>query len=286
MEGYIMKLSVTTVMLPHLDLPHTCKLLSDLGFDGVELRVRRLASEKANEEPSPWGRHLSDVSPDNILERADEVKTVIAEHGLEIAGFASACAADDLDHVKLLAEGAQAVGCPAIRLSCTGYKGTVNYHELYNEAVKNYGKALEITRPFGLKVLVEMHGGTIHPSASLAHRIVSNFDATDIGVLYDPQNMVKDGFETIPMALELLGDYLAHIHVGAHRPSANKPDDRGIVTWSWSGCPMSEGLYDFPLMMEALRKIGYAGFISVEDFRGDCSPEDRLKNAINFLRSI
>ena len=133
-----MKLSVTTVMLPHLDLLQTCELLSDLGFDGMELRVRRLAPEKANEKPSPWGRHLTDVSPDNILERADEVKTAIAEHGLEIAGFASGCAAADLDHVKLLAEGARAVGCPAIRLSCPGYNGTVNYHELYDEAVKKY----------------------------------------------------------------------------------------------------------------------------------------------------
>jgi hypothetical protein len=32
-----------------------------------------------------------------------------------------------------------------------------------------------------------MHGGTIHPSASLAYRIVSNFAPEDIGVIYDPQ---------------------------------------------------------------------------------------------------
>lgn len=281
-----MKLSVTTVMLPHLDLRQTCKLLSDLGFDGIELRVRRLAPAKANEAPSPWGRHVTDVSPDNILERAEEIKSVVAEHGLALAGFASACGADEPEHIRLLAEGAVAVGCPAIRLSCRGYDGSVNYHELYDEAVTNYEKALEITRPHGVKVLVEMHGGTIHPSASLAHRIVSIFDAKDIGVLYDPQNMVVDGFETIQLALELLGDYLAHIHVGAHRPIPNEPDERGITTWTWPGCPMAEGLYDFSKMMETLRKISYTGFISVEDFRTERTPEERLKNAIGFLRTI
>ena len=281
-----MKISVTSVMLPHLDLKQTCKLLSDLGFDGVELRVRRLAPERANEAPSPWGRHLTDLSPDNILSRAEEVKSVTSEHGLQIPAFASACRASDLEHVKLLAEGARAVGCPAIRLSCQGYNGTVNYHEIYPEAVEDYGKALEITRQYGIKVLVEMHGGTIHPSASLAHRIVSNFDAKDIGVVYDPQNMVKDGFETIQLALELLGDYLAHIHAGAHRPMSNEPNEKGVVAWSWRGCPMSEGLYDFPKMVECLRKVGYTGFVSIEDFRGDCSPEERLENAINYLRSL
>jgi sugar phosphate isomerase/epimerase len=274
-----MKISATSVMLPHLDLQQTCELLSDLGFDGVELRVRRLPPERANEKPSPWGRHITDLLPDNILERADEVKSVVKEHGLRIAGFASACNASDLDHAKLLAEGAQAAGSPAIRLGCRGYNGTVNYYEIYDEAVENYGKALEITRPYGVKVLVEMHGGTIH-------RIVSNFDAKDIGVIYDPQNMVKDGFETIQLAMELLGDYLAHLHVGGHRPSPGEPDENGVVKWSWSGCPMSEGLYDFGKMVESLRKVGYTGFISVEDFRGDCSPEERLENAINYLRGL
>ena len=86
-----MKFSVTTVMLPHLDLRQTCKLLGDLGFDGIELRVRRLAPEKANETPSPWGRHITGVSPDNILERAEEIKSVVKEHGLEFAGFACRC---------------------------------------------------------------------------------------------------------------------------------------------------------------------------------------------------
>ena len=214
------------------------------------------------------------------------VKSVVSEHGLQIPALASACSSSDLEHAKLLAEGAKAVGSPAIRLSCRGYNGTINYHELYAKAVENYGKALEITRPYGIKVLVEMHGGTIHTSASLAHRIVSNFDAKDIGVIYDPQNMVQDGFETIQLALELLGDYLAHIHAGGHRPVPKEPDEKGTVTWSWPGCPMSEGLYNFPRMMECLRKVGYAGFISIEDFRGDCPAEERLRNGIDYLRSL
>ena len=281
-----MNLSATSVMLPHLDLQQTCKLLSDLGFDGVEIRVRRLPPEKANEEPSPWGRHLTDISPDNILARTEEVRSVVSGYGLQIPAFASACNASDLEHVKLLTEGARAVGCPAIRLSCRGYNGTVNYHELYAEAVENYRKALEVTRPYGVKVLVEMHGGTIHPSASLAYRIVSNFDAQDIGVIYDPQNMVKDGFETTQLAVELLGDYLAHVHAGGHRPVPSKPDKKGVTTWSWQGCPMPGGLYDFAKMVECLRKAGYTGFISVEDFRGDCSPEERLENAIAYLRRL
>jgi sugar phosphate isomerase/epimerase len=49
---------------------------------------------------------------------------------------------------------------------------------------------------------------------------------------------------------------------------------------------MAEGLYDFPKMMDCLRKVGYTKFISIEDFRGDCSPEERLKGAIEYLRNL
>lgn len=281
-----MKFSVTTVMLPHLDLMQTCELLSRLGYDGMELRVRRLPAERMNEPPSPWGRHLTDISPDNILERAEEIKSTVSAFGLTIPVFASACDASDLPQVRLLSEGAQAVGCPAIRLNCRRYDGSINYHELYDEAVRNYEKALKITRQYGVRVFVEMHGGTIHTSASLAYRIVSNFDAKDIGVIYDPQNMVKDGYETIQIACELLGDYLAHVHAGAHRPIPNGVDENGTVKWSWEACRLCEGLFNFPEMMGCLRKVNFNGFISVEDFRNDVPAEEKLKDAIDYLKKF
>jgi len=281
-----MKFSATSVMLPHLDLPQTCALLNNLGYDGVELRVRRLPAERAQEEPSSWGRHLTDLSPDNIVARADEVTSCLSEHGLAVVAFASACDASDLDQVKLLVEGALAVGSPCIRLGCRRYDGTMNYHDVYAEAVEHYARALEITSTAGVKVVVEMHGGTIHPSATLAYRIVSNFDPAHIGVVYDPQNMVKDGYETIQLAVEVLGQYLTHAHVGGHRPDPGERDDSGALQWVWSGCSMREGLYDYPEMFRRLRESGYSGFISVEDFRGDCSPEERLEDAITYLRSL
>ena len=78
-----------------------------------------------------------------------------------------------------------ASGCPAIRLGCRRYPadGSEDYWATFDGAVKQYAAALETTRALGLKVFVEMHGGTIHPSASLAHRIVSNFAPADIGRL-------------------------------------------------------------------------------------------------------
>ncbi|MNH42928.1 hypothetical protein D3C79_1047240 [compost metagenome] len=58
-----------------------------------------------------------------------------------------------------------------------------------------------------------MHFGNIAPSASLARQLVDGFDAKHIGVIYDPGNMVYEGFEQYKLGLEVLGEYLGHVHV-------------------------------------------------------------------------
>eukprot|EP01045_Picozoa_sp_COSAG04_P005930 COSAG04_NODE_283_length_18154_cov_432.957020_8_plen_234_part_00 len=177
----------------------------------------------------------SDVSPTNVLGKADEIKQLLADHGLSCCAFAASCEASELDEVRLLAEGAAAVGCPLVRLGCRRYPadGSLDYNEMFDEAVAHYAAALEVTRSFGVKIIVEMHGGTLHPSASLAHRIVSNFSSDNIGVIYDPQNMVMDGFETTPLAIQLLGDYLAHVHIGAHEPIRGELNADGVRQWTF-----------------------------------------------------
>ncbi len=119
-----MKYSVTSVMLPHLDLVETCALLRELGYDGLELRVRYYTGPP-DAEFGGWGRHKTDVSPDNVVDRADEIKQVLADHGLDLIAFASAVGADELEHIRKLVDGALATGAPFIRISCPGYNAEI-----------------------------------------------------------------------------------------------------------------------------------------------------------------
>jgi len=281
-----LKYSATSVFIPHLDLEQTCKLLGDAGYDGIELRVRPYTGDP-DAEPTAWGRHITNVSPDNIASRADEIRQAAAANGLQIAALATNCRANELDEVKKVAKGAAALGCKTVRVGAPrGYDGSVPYRELYDEAVRAYEQALPITRANGVRAVLETHGGTIFVSSSLAYRIVSNFDAADIGVIYDPQNMVSDGYETTPLALDLLGDYVAHAHVGGHKPLATEPDEHGTVRYSYPSCRMGEGAYDYPRLIKELVRRNYQGFISVEDFDTSRSSEDRAREAIDYLRRI
>ena len=281
-----LKYSVTSVMLPHLDLDQTAALLRAGGCRGLELRVRPYAGA-ATAEPSPWGRHVTDISPSNVLARAGEIRGVLARHGLAPAAFASSASALELDVVRQLAEGAAAVGCPLVRVGAPrGYRGDVPYSELFDEAVRAYEQVIPITRANGVRCLIEIHGGTIFVSASLAHRLLGRFDPKDIGVIYDPQNMVADGYETTSLALDLLGDYLAHVHIGGHRCVPGTPDAAGTVPWTYPPCRLEEGRYNYPQLLAELVRRRYSGFISLEDFDATRTPEQRVADALSYLRRI
>ncbi|MCK5380622.1 MAG: sugar phosphate isomerase/epimerase [Candidatus Latescibacteria bacterium] len=281
-----MKYCATTVAFPQFDMRETAELLSRLGFDGAEWRVRRIPEAEKGKPYSPWGNHKNDLSPDNLKARADELKAIGKEYGLAIAGLAPNIQADQLDDIRLLAEGAVACGAPFFRVGAPrGYDRTANYNDLYDEAVRAYEKALEISRSYGVRILLEIHGGTIMVSASLAHRIVSKFDPKDIGVIYDTNNMTKEGFETYRIGLELLGPYLAHSHVGNHTPHPEKTLADGTLEWAWEGAGLAAGLTNYPQVMADLKAVGFDGFISIEDFR-EMDAEKKLREGIGYLKGL
>ena len=284
-----MKYSATTVFMPALNLAEQAALLARLGFDGIELRVRRVSDDaRAKAEPSPWGYHVNDLTPENFAAKAPEIRSVLADHGLTFVGIAANAPCTDLEQIKYLVEGAVARGQPLLRVGASsGFKadGSQNYWEVYGETVVGFARVLELTKGTGIKILIEMHGNTIHPSASLAYRLASNFSPNDVGVIYDPQNMVRDGYETIALALQLLGPYLAHCHMGAHRPLLGTPNDKGTMQWKWERCSLGDGLFDIPTMLAQFKKVAYQGFISIEDF-GSLPVEEKLSQAITYLKSV
>ena len=73
-----MKYSVTSVCLPAMDMAAQCNFLKRLGYDGIELRARRISDEmRAKAEPSTWGYHVNDVTPENLAEKAPELRRIL-----------------------------------------------------------------------------------------------------------------------------------------------------------------------------------------------------------------
>jgi len=272
-------------MLPQYDMEETAALLSSLGYDGAEWRVRRIPEGARGQPFTPWGNVKNDYTPEMFAENPEKLVDVSKRFKIAIAGIASNAPANNLKDVELLARGAAGSKAPFIRIVAPrNYDRTANYNELFSEATEAFSKALDVTRSYGVRILIEMHVGTIFVSSGLAHRFVSQFEPSEIGVIYDLANIIQEGYENPRMALELLGPYVGHVHLGGSAPKPGPRQADGTIRWHWEGTPLAEGLLDVKQAIQDLKAVGYDKFISVEDFR-DLPAEKKLKEELTFLRS-
>ena len=123
--------------------------------------------------------------------------------------------------------------------------------------------------------------GNIMPSASLAWRLVEGFPPERVGVIYDPGNMVVEGYECYKMGMELLGDHLAHVHVknGSMEKGPVRPD--GTQEWKRMWAPLKEGIADWRQILADL----YEGYLSSENFSEE-PLEEKLAGDARYVRAL
>ena len=280
-----MKISATTVMIPQYDMGETAALLSRLGYDGAEWRIRRIPKSAMGQPFNPWGNVKNDYTPEMFAEHPEKLIEVSKRHKVAIAGIASNAPANDLKDIELLAKGAAAAKAPFIRVVAPrNYDRGVNYNALFEEAKEAFSRAVEITRGYGVRILIEMHVGTIFVSSGLAHRFVSRFEPSEVGVIYDLANIIQEGYENPKMALDLLGPYVGHVHLGGSSPRPGPRQADGTINWHWEGTPLAEGVLDVKQAIRDLKAVGYDRFISVEDFR-EIPAEEKLSENLAYLRT-
>jgi sugar phosphate isomerase/epimerase len=98
-------------------------------------------------------------------------------------------------------------------------------------------------------------------------------------VLYDPGNLVHEGFEQYRMGLELLGPYLAHVHVknAGWLPATNSTGPMDPASWRCAWQPVANGIVPWKLVLADLKAVGYQGAFGIEDFSNAYSSAELLK---------
>ncbi len=272
-----MKLSVFTVIMQEFDRPEVVKHLAELGYDGVEWRVHES------------GRH---IEPAKIVDEADEVRTITEDAGLEIANLATYLGPGDLDEIKRVAEGAKKMGAPTFRLMPPWFDGSVNrrgrrpnYLELCKRTVEELKDVEKLCLDVGLKMLFEIHMRNIIPSASAAYRIASNFDPKAVGIIFDPGNMIYEGMERWLLGLELLGPYLAHVHVKNAKWQIVEGEPDGNLLWKPTSATLRGGMVNWREVIDDLKKVGYDGYLSIEDFFTEQPTLEKLADDLALLKT-
>ncbi len=172
-----------------------------------------------------------------------------------------------------------------VRLSPPGYDRTRPYAEQFAAVREGIERLLPQARARSVKLLYEIHVGTVAMSAARAHALLDGLDSACVGAIFDLPNMSRVALEDTRQGMELLGPHLAYCHIGGSRPVAGDSDGHGQRQWSWEFCPLEESIANIPQVIADLRAVGYSGYLSIEDF-STLDADTRLGHGSAYLRRL
>jgi sugar phosphate isomerase/epimerase len=230
------KFSVFTVMIPDVTPEDAGQTLKDNEYDGVEWRVTT-PNIDSSKPPSFWANNLCTLALTD--DEARRAKAIADASGLGIPGLGTYINVGDVAAVEQAMSFARICGARNIRVNPGRWPDPdgLSYAASFERAIKFMADCEALGKRTGVRTIIEMHHGTIVCSAALSHRLVNKFDPDYIGVLHDAGNCVHEGYEDYDMGIQLLGPYLAHVHI--KNAAYDRPAGGGVWKARWA--PLEDG---------------------------------------------
>jgi sugar phosphate isomerase/epimerase len=280
-----MKFAVFTVSTPAMTPEEVAAKLGELGYDGIEWRV-------VDEAPNPsgmgfWHGNRSTVPLTGFADHVDRLKRLAGENNLEMPVLGTYVRSNDTwEDIEAAVNAAVALGVPKLRINVPTYDGSEPFLPIWNKAREDYRRIADLAARNNVQALIEIHHGTICPSASATRQFVDGLDPKHVGVIHDAGNMVHEGFEHYRMGLELLGEYLSHVHIKNARWFPVKYLEDRTVVWTCDWTAVHKGIADMRALVRTLHEIGYDGWLSFEDFSTERPLEDRLRENLACMKKV
>ncbi len=285
-----MKMSLFTALLPELDMEGIAETASSLGFDGLELRVCDLTKEMKAKGVSFWGEHKNDIGVKNFAEKIPEIRKACDKYALEIPVLATYCMTFERELIAELAVNMELLGVRVFRVRPPWFLRPEtldpDFKELSRQTAKDMEFIVRLCEKHNLRACVETHMNSIAPSAALALKLVERFDPKYAGVIYDPGNTMQEGSENLRLSLQMLGSYLAHVHVKNTRWNEEGKRQDGTVIYKPGMAKLNEGFLDLKQAFDELKLAGYNGWLSVEDFTVKDNKKECLKFDIDYIKRL
>ncbi len=281
-----MKHSLFSVMVPEWNPDAVLREVAACGYEGIEWRVTDTDPRLKDAPLSYWGRNLCTLELGTLLETAEQVRDMTERAGLETAALAGYHKLADLKSTEKMLAAARLMKAPLIRVTPQLYAQETGYDALFELDRSCLEKTVPMALDSGVRVCVETHPRNITPSASAARRLLDGLDPKAVGVIFDPGNMVTEGYEDTRMGLDILGPYLAHVHVKNSAWFKNADAGDGEHPWSARPVSLDEGIIDWRDALADLQAVGYSGYLSFEDFSDTRSIEDKVRFNIDYVRSL
>lgn len=277
-----MKFSVFTASTPEWTPDEAAHLLAGQGWDGIEWRI---TDQQEADEPGFWAGNRATWPLTGLEGRLDDIARITRESGLEFSGIGGYACCDQHDDVERMLAATARLGARQVRVTMPR-TDSGDYRALFAAARRDIGWAAARAAHHGVKALVELHHETITPSASAAFRLLDGLDPEHVGVIHDLGNLVIEGREETLASLQLLGPYLAHVHVKNAAWVPGEPEADGTVRWHHEWAPLRTGAGDVDAYFRALHAFGYDGWVTCEDFSTALPLAERTRDDLAYLRAV
>jgi sugar phosphate isomerase/epimerase len=277
-----MRFSVFTASTPDWTPEEAARTLAAQGWDGIEWRI---TDQPEAAEPGFWAGNRCTWPLTGLEESVPEIVRITREAGLDFSGVGGYAKASDHDDVERLLAATAALGAHRVRVTMPGLP-VDDYRAAFAQTRSDLEWAVRRAEVHGVQVLVELHHGTIASSASAAYRLIEGLDPARIGVIHDIGNLIYEGHEDFAAAVQILGEYLAHVHVKnvAWRPTGQTGPD-GTVLWAADWATLREGQGDIDALFRALAAAGYDGWVTLEDFSTALPLAERTADNLAYVRA-
>lgn len=279
-------LGVTAVMLPELDFDEQIALCQRLGVTHYQLRPRIIPEPERGKAFSFWGNHKFDLTPRRLLAEGGEIRSRLSDAGLVAFGTVPGASVTDAEaDLRLHFEGAAAAGAGRVRVAPPPLPaGPFNYASVLAQVIDAYGRAIELARPLGIRIVIETHARSLACSPGLAWSICRNFDPASIGVIFDFCNFASEGNVQPNLAVAVLQPFIDHLHVGGMQRFTASVDAAGFRVVESRMCALEESDLHFPTWLAALRDARVQVPLVIESFIAEVPGPTRLAQAVEAVK--
>jgi sugar phosphate isomerase/epimerase len=276
-----MRFAVFTASTPEWTPEEAARTLAAQGWEGIEWRI---TDQEDAETPGFWAGNRATWPLTGLEDALPEIARITSEAGLDYSGLGGYVPASDHENVERMLAATAALGARRVRVTMPKLP-VDDYRAAFAATRADLEWATGRAAAHDVQLLVELHHRTIVSSASAALRLIDGFDPARIGVIHDLGNLIYEGHEDFQAAFQLLGEYLAHVHVKnvAWRPTG-ETGPGGRTVWQPGWATLREGQGDIDALFRELALVKYDGWVTLEDFSTALPLAERTADNLAYVR--
>lgn len=270
--GGMIKLGICNEMFQGWNIGEVFRFAGSLGYDGVEVapftladsveeisqeRRKEIRAEAEDAGVEVVGLHWLFVKPEglHLNHPDDKIRNRTRDYLLRLIEFCG-----DLGGRTMV------VGSPKQRNILEGQ----TYRDTYMRTLEVLRSVLPEAEARGVVLCLEAldpHQTNFLTDTEEAMRLVRDLDHPNLRTMVDIRSAWFGEKEEVPEVIRRVGPYISHVH-------ANDANRLGP----------GMGQVDFGPIAEALREVGYEGYVSVEVFDFSPGPEEIARRSLEYLR--